>query len=109
MLAGMGKHASATAQRRFVWSRIVWPLVLRTRSAAFTLGQYQLERDAACAGSGVSIHSASRGLASLQRRDLVRREGKLYSIHYRLIPYMRLGAECGYATAVGEVRLRSGS
>lgn len=107
MLAGMGRHATATAQRRFVWARIVWPLVLRTRSAAFTLEQYQRARDEACALSGVSVHSASRGLASLQKRDLVRREGRLYSIHYRLIPYMRLGAECGYATAVSEVRVRS--
>lgn len=109
MLAGMGKHANATAQRRFVWARIIWPLVLGTRNPAFTLEEYQRARDAACAGSQVSVHSASRGLASLQQRGLVRREGRLYSIHYRLIPYMRLGAECGYATAVAEVRVRSRS
>ena len=108
-MAGLGKHANATAQRRFVWTRIVWPLVLRTRSAAFTLEQYQLARDEACGVSGVSVHSASRGLASLQQRGMVRKEGRLYSIHYRLIPYMRLGAECGYATAVGEVRVRAKS
>ena len=35
MLEGLGKHASATVQRRFVWTSIVWPLVLQTRSAAF--------------------------------------------------------------------------
>ena len=107
MLEGLGKHASATVQRRFVWTSIVWPLVLQTRSAAFTLGQYQHARDSACRSAGVSIHSAARGLASLQQRGIVRKEGRLYSIHYRLIPYMRLGAECSYATAVGEVRVRA--
>lgn len=107
MLAGRGKHANATAQRRFVWAEIVWPMVLRTRSAAFTLEQYQRARDEACGGSGISIHSAARGLASLQQRGMVRKEGRLYSIHYRLIPYMRLGAQCSYATAVGEVRVRA--
>ena len=107
MLAGRGKHANATAQRRFVWAQIIWPLVLRTRSAAFTLEQYQHARDEACRGSDVTIHSAARGLASLQQRGMLCKEGHIYSIHYRLIPYMRLGAQCSYATAVEEVRVRA--
>lgn len=101
-----GKYASGTQNRRFVWKEIVWPLILDLNDVAFTLEQYQKKRDAVCDKKGQSITVASRGLASLLQKNILYKEGKLYSIHYRLIPYMRLKAECKYATAIKEVRTR---
>jgi len=48
----------------------------------------------------------SRGLVSLMQKEILLKEGDLYSIHYRLIPYMRLKANCDYATAIHEVRIK---
>ena len=41
MLRQKGKYATATDNRRFVWSEIVWPLILEINDVAFTLEQYQ--------------------------------------------------------------------
>lgn len=99
-----GKYASGTQNRRFVWKEIAWPLILELNSVAFTLTQYQKKRDDVCEKLGVSFTVASRGLASLLQKNILYKENDLYSIHYRLIPYMRLKAECDYATAIREVR-----
>jgi hypothetical protein len=39
-------------------------------------------------------------------KGILLKENNLYSLHYKLIPYMRLKAECDYATAINEVRIR---
>ena len=101
-----GKYATATQNRRFVWSQIVWPLILELDNVVFTLSQYQYKRDMICSLHGIDIHTLSRGLASLLQKGLIIKEGNVYSIHYRLIPYMRLGATCDYATAIHEVKIR---
>ena len=106
MLGEKGKYATATENRRFVWSEIIWPLILEINDVAFTQEQYQARRDRACAGKGVSVNATSRGLASLLQRGVLMKEGDLYSIHYRLVPYMRLGAVCDYPTAIHEVRIK---
>ena len=48
----------------------------------------------------------SRGLVSLLQKGLILKENNMYSIHYRLIAYMRLNAECDYATALNETRMK---
>lgn len=101
-----GKYASGTQNRRFVWKEIVWPLILELNDVAFTLEQYQKKRDAVCEKFGVSFTVTSRGLASLLQKNIIYKERRLYSIHYRLIPYMRLKADCDYATAIREVRTK---
>lgn len=106
MLSDKGKYASGTQNRRFVWAEIVWPLILELNSVAFTLQQYQKKRNDVCQGSGLPFTVASRGLASLLQKNILYKENDLYSIHYRLIPYMRLKAECDYATAIREVRIK---
>jgi hypothetical protein len=106
MLAEKGKYASGTQNRRFVWKEIAWPLILEFNSVSFTLEQYQKKRDEVCQKFGVSFTVASRGLASLLQKNILYKENDLYSIHYRLIPYMRLKAECDYATAIREVRTK---
>ena len=106
MLSEKGKYASATENRRWVWSEIIWPLILQANDVAFSLKQFQEKREKVCNKKNISINIPSRGLVSLMRKEIIRKEGKIYSIHYRLIPYMRLKATCDYATAIHEVRLK---
>jgi len=106
MLSEKGKYASATENRRFVWQKIVWPLILELNDVAFTLKQYQKKRDEICKNDSVMTMSTSRGLVSLLQKGILYKEKDLYSIHYRLIPYMRLKADCDYATAIHEVKIK---
>jgi hypothetical protein len=106
MLSEKGKYASATENRRFVWAEIVWPLILELNDVAFTLKQYQKKRDEVCIERKIDVGMTSRGLVSLMQKEILLKEDHLYSIHYRLIPYMRLKAKCDYATAIHEVRIK---
>ncbi len=106
MLSDKGKYASSTENRRLVWKKIVWPLILELNDVAFTLKQYQKKRDEICKNDGTMMMSTSRGLVSLQQKGILYKEKDLYSIHYRLIPYMRLKADCDYATAIHEVKIK---
>ena len=106
MLSEKGKYASATENRRFVWAEIVWPLILELNDVAFTLKQYQKKRDEICIKKNVDVSTTSRGLVSLMQKEILLKENFLYSIHYKLIPYMRLKADCDYATAIHEVRIK---
>jgi DNA-binding transcriptional ArsR family regulator len=107
MLRDKGKYASATENRRFVWHEIVWPLILEVNDVSFTLKQYQKKRDEVCKNKDVEISTTSRGLVSLLQKGIIIKENDLYSIHYRLIAYMRLKADCDYATAIHEVSMSS--
>ena len=107
MLRDKGKYASATENRRFVWHEIVWPLVLEVNDVSFTLKQYQKKRDEICKNKDVEISTTSRGLVSLLQKGIIIKENDLYSIHFRLIAYMRLKANCDYATAIHEVSMIS--
>jgi hypothetical protein len=40
------------------------------------------------------------------QKGIILKEKNIYSIHFKLIPYMRLRAICDYATAIHEVRIR---
>jgi len=106
MLGEKGKYASATENRRFVWTEIVWPLILEINDVAFSLKQYQMKRDQICKKNNVKKSIISRGLVSLIQKGILLKENYIYSIHFRLIPYMRLKANCDYATAVHEVRFK---
>jgi hypothetical protein len=106
MLSEKGKYASATENRRFVWAEIVWPLILEINDVAFSLKRYQKKRDEVCEKTDTKITVTSRGLVSLMQKGILRKEGDIYSIHFRLIPYMRLKADCDYATAIHEVKFK---
>ena len=106
MLSEKGKYASATEIRRFAWKEIVWPLILEVNDVSFTLKQYQSKRDQVCEKFSISIASLSRGLASLLQKELLIKENDLYSIHYRLIPYLRLKADWDYGTAIHETKIK---
>jgi hypothetical protein len=106
MLSEKGKYASATENRRFVWAEIVWPLILEINDVSFSLKQFQNKREKVCKEKNIPISIPSRGLASLLQKGIILKEDNIYSIHYKLIPYMRLRADCDYATVIHEVRLK---
>ena len=102
MLREKGKYASATQNRRFVWEKVMWPLIISSNSVSFTTEQYKKKRDEVCKDLGIPIPKIAGGFVSLLLKGILYKENNLYSIHYRLIPYMRLKADCDYATAVRE-------
>ena len=106
MLSEKGKYAASTENRRFVWAEIIWPLILEINDITFSLKQFQEKRERVCIEKNTTITIASRGLVSLVLKGILLKENDLYSLHYKLIPYMRLKAECDYATAINEVRIR---
>ena len=106
MLSGKGKYAAATQNRRVVWEKIVWPLILEIDDIEFSVKQYQKKRDQISQKNNLKISSISRGLASLLQKGMLLKENNMYSIHYRLIAYMRLKANCDYATAINESRMK---
>ena len=106
MLGEKGKYASATENRRFVWYEIIWPLILEINDVGFSLKQYQKKRDEICQKKRVGISMISRGLASLIQKGILIKENEFYSIHFRLIAYMRLKADCDYATAIHEIQMK---
>ena len=106
MLSGKGKYAAATQNRRVVWEKIVWPLILEIDDIEFSVKQYQKKRDQISQKNNLKISAISRGLASLLQKGMLLKENNMYSIHYRLIAYMRLKANCDYATAINESRMK---
>ena len=106
MLREKGKYATSTQNRRIVWYKIIWPLILDLDDVVFSLKQYQKKRDEICNKDNLKISEMSRGLVSLLQKGIILKEGGMYSIHYRLIPYMRVKAECDYSTAINEVRMK---
>ena len=106
MLSEKGKYAAATQNRRMVWEKIIWPLILEIDDVAFSVKQYQKKRDQICQKNNLKISDISRGLASLLQKGMLLKEDNMYSIHYRLIAYMRMNADCDYATAINESRMK---
>ena len=106
MLSEKGKYAAATQNRRMVWEKIVWPIILEVNDVTFSVKQYQKKRDQICQKNNLKISDISRGLASLLQKGILLKEDKMYSIHYRLIAYMRVKADCDYPTAINESRMK---
>ena len=106
MLSEKGKYATATQNRRAVWEKIIWPLILEIDDVTFSIKQYQKKRDEMIQKNNFKISEMSRGLASLLQKGIVVKENNMYSIHYRLIAYMRLQADCDYPTAINESRMK---
>jgi len=79
-----------------------------TSDDLITIGKgmkYQKKRDEVCTKKNVNITVTSRGLVSLMQKGILIKENDVYSIHYRLIAYMRLKADCDYATAIHEAQM----
>jgi hypothetical protein len=106
ILRRKGKHASSTENRRMVWENVVWPLVLDVNRSYFTLKEYHSKRDAFCKESGVAPSKVAGGFVSLLIKNIIAREKNVYSIHYRLIPYMRKKAPLEYGLVIREVNTK---
>jgi hypothetical protein len=98
-----GKHASSTDSRRMVWENVVWPLVLELNRSYFTLREYHAKRDSFCRKTPVSPSKVAGGFVSLLVKGIIVRDKNIYSIHYRLIPYMRKKAELEYGLVTREI------
>ncbi len=98
-----GKHASSTENRRMVWENVVWPLVLDMNRSYFTLKEYHAKRDSFCKRTGVSPSKVAGGFVSLLVKGIIVRSKNMYSIHYRLIPYMRKKADLEYGLVTREI------
>ena len=101
-----GKHASSTENRRMVWDNVVWPLVLEINRSYFSLKEYHVKRDEFCKTSGVPPSKVAGGFVSLLIKGIIARNKNIYSIHYRLIPYMRKKASLEYGMVIREVNTK---
>jgi hypothetical protein len=105
MLRAKGKYASSTENRRLVWENIVWPLVLEKDRPYFTIEEYHAMRDEFCEKEGINQSKVAGGFVSLIVKGLLvkDKDKDLYSIHYRIIPYMRKRIKLEYGQAVREI------
>jgi hypothetical protein len=101
-----GKHASSTENRRMVWENVVWPLIIEINRSYFSLGEYHSKRDEFCKVSGVSPSKVAGGFVSLLIKGILARNKNVYSIHYRLIPYMRKKVTLDYGLVIREVNTK---
>ena len=96
-----GKNAFATENRRVVWECIVWPLILQIYRQYFTIEEYHIRRNRFCEKyTNISHIRLSRGLISLIKKGILMKTKNVYSLHYRLVPYMyrRVLIDFGLAT-----------
>ena len=103
---GKGKHASSTENRRMVWERVVWPLVLEVNRSYFTLKEYHIKRDEICQHYDIRPSKVAGGFVSLLVKGILAREKNIYSIHYRLIPYMRKKVNLEYGLVIREINTK---
>lgn len=101
-----GKHASSTENRRMVWENVVWPLILEMNKPYFTLKEYHIRRDEFCRTTGMPASRVAGGFVSLLIKGILARNKNIYSIHYRLIPYMRKRAQLEYGQVIREVNTK---
>jgi hypothetical protein len=105
-LKSKGKHASSTENRRMVWEKVVWPLILEINRSYFTLGEYHTKRNEFCRLSKVRPSRVAGGFVSLLIKGILVREKNIYSVHYRLIPYMRKRVNLEYGLVIREVNTK---
>ena len=87
-------------------SEVISGISAKINDVVFTLKQFQNKRQKVCEEKNISINIPARGLASLLQRGIILKEKNIYSIHFKLIPYMRLKAEDDYGTALHEIKIR---
>ena len=96
-----GKHASSTESRRLIWEQVVWPLVLEKNRQFFTLREYRIKSNEFIRTHNIQLPTSRRsgGLISLMNKGILKSDKGLYSIHYKLIPYIRKKASLDYGAA----------
>ena len=100
-----GEHASATENRRLVWDCIIWPLLLQINRPYFTIEEYRMHRNKFSIIYNISIPVLTRGLISLVNKGiLMKNNNRVYSVDYRLIPYMQKRRNLAYSLAVKKAK-----
>ena len=102
-LNGKGKYATSTENRRLVWEYIIWPLILELNRSYFTSKEYHKMRDKVSVEKSIPISKMTGGMISLVVKEILMQDKKYYSIHYKLIPYMRKRASLDYGTVLREI------
>ena len=97
-----GKHAHSTEYRRLIWEMIVWPLIMEKNRPYFSIDEYQIKRVIYSKESKIPSSKLSGGLISLVVKGILIKEENIYSLHYRLIPYLRKKATLTYGQALKE-------
>jgi hypothetical protein len=97
-----GKHAHSTEYRRLIWEMIVWPLIIEQNRPYFSINEYQSKRVIFSKESNLPSSKLSGGLISLVVKGILIKEEHIYSLHYRLIPYLRKKAILTYGQALKE-------
>ena len=97
-----GKHAHSTEYRRLIWEMIVWPLIIEQNRPYFSINEYQSKRVLFSKESNLPSSKLSGGLISLVVKGILIKEEHTYSLHYRLIPYLRKKAILTYGQALKE-------
>ncbi len=103
---GKGKHASSTENRRLVWEFVIWPLILDVNRNYFTLKEYHVRRDTVCKEKNILPSKVAGGFVSLLVKGILIREKNIYSIHYKIIPYMRKRVNLDYGTLIRETNTK---
>jgi hypothetical protein len=100
-----GKYASSTENRRLVWDEIIWPLILEKDRPYFTIEEYRIKRDLYCKEHNISLSKIAGGFVSLIIKNMIIKGSNhnIYSIHYKLIPYLRKKIVLSYGQAAREV------
>jgi hypothetical protein len=101
-----GKHASSTENRRLVWEYVIWPLVLDVNRNYFTLKEYHMQRDTVCKEKNILPTKIAGGFVSLLVKGILIREKNIYSIHYKITPYMRKKVNLDYGTVIRETNTK---
>jgi hypothetical protein len=83
----------------------VWPLILKINRQYFTIHEYRRKVNEFAKINNIPLGSPklSGGLISLINRGILVKNNGLYSIHYRLIPYMRKKVKLEYGLAFREI------
>lgn len=105
-VTGKGKHASSTENRRMVWEKIIWPLILDVNRSYFSLKEYHIKRDQFCQMYNIRPSKVAGGVVSLLIKGILITEKNIYSIHYRLTPYMRKRVNLEYGLVIREINTK---
>ena len=70
----------------------------------FSLKEYHIKRDEFCQTYKIQPSKFASGVISLTVKGILTREKNIYSIHYRLIPYMRKRVYLKYGLVLREIR-----
>jgi hypothetical protein len=98
------KYAISTENRRLMWEYIIDPLVLELDKNYSRAEEYHKIRNKVSIEKNIQVQKCLGGLVSLLLKGILTQDKKYYSIHYKLIPYMRKNANLDYEIVLREVR-----